>query len=174
MLAHSRPLMALLLAAALSGCAATPEALEGEFSALRPGVATAADTGAPVRWGGRVLDVRPEPERTCFEILSLPLGRDARPDTDATPGRRFLACRDGFADPAAYPRDRLITVTGELVGFSNRSIGEYEYRYPRVRIRTLHLWPRPLPPRESYPAMSPWWHDAHPFDRYPYRHPRYW
>ncbi len=116
---------AFLLTTLTTGCAGPPKALEGEFSALRPEVATESDIGTHVRWGGRLVTVEPERERTCFEILSLPLGSNARPDGDATPGRRFLACRDGFADPAAYPRERLVTITGELTDFTTREIGEY-------------------------------------------------
>ncbi|MEX1080411.1 MAG: Slp family lipoprotein [Halofilum sp. (in: g-proteobacteria)] len=155
-----------------TGCAGPPKALEGEFSALRPEVATESDIGTHVRWGGRLVKVDPERERTCFEILSLPLGNNARPDGDAHPARRFLACRDGFADPAAYPRERLVTITGELIGFTTREIGEYEYHYPIVRARATHLWPRPQPQAAPYPVMRPWGYD--PFwGPYPYADPRY-
>ncbi len=171
---RTRISIALLLALSASGCAGPPKALQGEYSALRPDAATQADIGASVCWGGRVLSVQPERERTCFELLSLPLGRNARPDNDANHGRRFLACRTSFADPAAYPEERLLTVTGELTGFEQRQIGEYQYRYPVVRIRASHLWPRVRPAEHGYPGrMSPWGHDPYPWGRYPYADPRY-
>lgn len=166
--------IALGVALIATGCAGPPKALEGEFSALGPDTATEADRGTSVRWGGRLLDVRPERERTCFEILSLPLGSNARPDTDATHGRRFLACRDGFADPAAYPEERLLTVTGRLTGFERRQIGDYEYRYPVVQVRSSHLWARVRPHQDPYPRrLNPWWYDPYPWGPHPYGDPRF-
>lgn len=167
-------LAVVVLAMLASGCAAPPKALRGEFSALRPGTATEADVSAPVRWGGRILEVQPERDRSCFEILSLPLGPNARPDTDASYGRRFLACRPDFVDPAAYPEERLLTVTGELTAFERREIGEYAYRYPVVQIRASHLWPRVRPREAPYPRpMSPWWYDPYPWGHAPYSDPRF-
>lgn len=164
----ARTALVLTLTALLGGCASTPEALQGEFSALDPATATAADRGTHVRWGGRLLEVRPERDRTCFEILSLPLDdATARPDDDVTPGRRFVACRDGFSDPAAYPEQRLVTVTGTLADFTTRTIGQYDYRYPQVDVRNIHLWPE-LRRRPDYDRdLMPWWYDPYP-RRYPY------
>lgn len=167
--APARAAIALLLGTMMTGCASVPQALQGQFSALDPATATAADQGAHVRWGGRLLEVRPERERTCFEILSLPLAEaTARPNDDATPGRRFLACREGFADPAAYPEQRLVTVTGELAGFATRTIGQYEYRYPRLQARAIHLWPQPRQRADEDYDLMPWWYDPYP-RRSPYR-----
>lgn len=163
--------MPLLAVALLSACASTPDALEGEFAELQPSNASDADAGEAVRWGGRLLKAEPERDRTCFEVLSLPLGSDARPDRDATPGRRFLACQEGFVDPAAFPRDRLVTVTGTFAGFSSREIGDYPYRYPRVDADTVYLWPR-IREYARYPDPYPFWYD--PYYR-PYWGPRhYW
>ncbi len=162
-LATARAAIVLLLSTSVGGCALVPEALQGPFSALDPATATAADRGTHVRWGGRLLEVRPKRERTCFEILSLPLTEaTARPDDKATPGRRFLACREGFADPAAYPEQRLVTVTGQLTGFTTRTIGEHEYRYPRVEVRAIHLWPRPRRRAEDDYDLLPWWYEPYP------------
>lgn len=163
-----RTAVALILTALLGGCASTPEALQGQFSALDPATATATDRGTHVRWGGRLLEVRPERDRTCFEILSLPLDDTTfRPDDNATPGRRFLACRDGFVDPAAYPEQRLVTVTGKLVSFTARTIGQYDYRYPQLDARSIHLWSEPHRRPDYDRDLMPWWYDPYP-RRYPY------
>lgn len=161
-----------LLAALAGACASTPPALRGDYPGPAPAAADDADRGARVRWGGRVLEVHPEAERTCLEILSLPLDGRARPDVGAAPGRRFLACRDGFVEPAAFPRERHVTVTGTLERFVTRAIGGYDYRYPVVRADVLHLWPRPLEPRPYPPwAYDPW----HPHFRHPLGpHPHFW
>lgn len=168
-----RPRSALLalLAALVTSCASTPPALRGDYPGPAPAAAGDEHRGARVRWGGRLLEVRPEAERTCLEILALPLGGDARPDSGASPGRRFLACRDGFVDPAAYPPERHVTVTGTLEGFVTRAIGDYDYRFPVVRIDAIHLWPPPIEPR-AYPAWprDPWY----PYYRDPWGRPYYW
>lgn len=154
---HSRvPLAGLALLALLAtSCASTPPALRGDYPGPAPAAAGDDDIGARVRWGGRLLEVRPEADRTCLEILALALNKRARPDPGAAPGRRFLACRDGFVDPAAYPADRHVTVTGTLEGFVTRAIDAYDYRYPVVRPEAIHRWPPPAPPR----AYPPWHHD---------------
>ena len=160
-----------LTAALLAACASTPEDLRGTFRDLGPASVTEDDVGATVRWGGTLLEVRPEQNRTCFEVLSRPLSETGRPDPEGTAGRRFIACRDGFSDPAAFPAERLVTAVGELTGFRTRAIGEYDYRFPVVRARAVHLWPKPRE-RDAY-APPPWWYD--PYYAYPYyrRYP-YW
>ncbi len=148
----------ILFATLLAGCATTPESLRGEFADIDAADASTEDIGASVRWGGRLLDVLPERERTCFEILALPLDANARPIVGGGASHRFLACRDGFLDPAAFPRDRLITVTGELAEFSERPIGDYDYRYPVLAADPIYLWaalPDPI-----YRYHDPYWrHD---------------
>ena len=161
-----RAITALVLGAALSGCASTPDELRGDYTGPEPAKATDEDIGINVRWGGRLLEVQPRRERTCFEILARELDDIARPlESSSPPGRRFLACRDGFDDPASYPADSDITVVGEINGFETRPIGDYDYRYPVIRPEAVHVWPErrtvdpsPLPPPR-------WWYD--PYWRYP-------
>lgn len=150
------------VALTLGGCASTPETLQGEFADLAPADAGESDIGATVRWGGQLLAVEPEPERTCFEVLSRPLNKAARPQNE-TPGtgRRFLACSDGFIDPAAYPADRDVTLVGELTGFETRAIGGYDYDYPVLALDTVHIWAkRPELDAGAYPHG--WWYGPYP------------
>lgn len=150
----------ILLAAGLpvlAGCATVPEPLRGEYDPATPDLASEEHIGQPVRWGGRLLDVRPEREQTCFEILSLPLDRTARPVRDAVPGQRFIACHDGFSDPAAWNRHRLITVTGILRDFETRPIGDFDYRFPVVETDALHAWAEPIPHPSYYHPYDPYW-----------------
>lgn len=161
-----------VVAVLVSSCASMPPALRGDYPGPAPAAAGDDDIGTRVRWGGRLLEVRPEAERTCFEILALALDGRARPAADASPGHRFLACRDGFVDPAAFPPQRQVTVTGTLEGFVTRAIGAYDYRYPVVRTEVIHLWPRPVEPR----AYPPWRYDPwYPYFRDPWgSRPPYW
>ena len=159
-----------MVAAILGGCASTPAVLEGNYATLTPADADNADLGTRVRWGGHLLEVRPEAERTCFEILSHPLGATARPRPDAPAGRRFIACRAGFSDPAAFPTERLVTVTGTIDDFTRRPIGGYVYRFPLLAADTVYLWAESLPPR-PYAGPPLWWHDHHRglWHRHPHR-----
>src|SRR6187401_1678459 len=96
-----RPLFPVLaLATVLSACATTPTPLQGQFSALQPEQAAAAQVpGEAVRWGGRIVDVHTEKLFTCFEIVGAPLDSNTRPRQVDESSGRFLACRTGFYEP---------------------------------------------------------------------------
>jgi len=162
---HGVCIMMLGLAGLLGACASTPENLRGEFAEVTPARASAEDVGTGVRWGGRVLSVTPERDRTCLQILSLPLDGRARPERDAAPGSRFLACREGFLEPAAFPEDRRITVTGKLQGFERRPVGDYDYRFPVLDAEQIHLWPEVRAARRDYR-----YHGYHGFHGFHGRH----
>lgn len=134
-----------MLAAAvtgLGGCATTPEPLVGEFAQLTPVQAGEAQTGSRVRWGGVLLKTEPKQDRTCFEVLARPLGRSARPVESGSPLGRFIACKEGFQDPAQFEEGRSITVTGRLSDIKPGMVGEYEYQYPVLdSAETVYLWP---------------------------------
>lgn len=154
------------VAALAAGCATAPKPLRGEFAALAPEQASAAQaTGDTVRWGGRIVSVTPDEQATCFEILGRDLGDTARPTraADVSNGR-FLACRSGFYDPAIFAPERDVTVTGRIEGYELRPIGEYEYRYPKIAADVIYLWPEPTeyrydpyPSPMFWPAFRPYW-----------------
>ncbi len=137
--------LAIVLALGLAACASAPKPLQGQFAASLPD--QAGPTGERVRWGGSIVSVVPEAERTCFEILGRPLDMVARPRWDYEPLGRFLACRDRFYDPAIFEQGRDITIAGTLVGFETGKVGEYEYRYPAVEADTVYLWSERVPDR---------------------------
>ncbi len=154
--------LALLAAslALLGACATAPKPLQGAFAPLTPADAAASDhTGAVVRWGGRIVSVEPQANRTCFEMISTRLGDSGRPywASDDT-GGRFLACRTGFYDPALFEKNREVTFTGRIAGYQSRRIGEYEYRFPQVDADVVYLWPvRERVDVIERPAPWPWW-----------------
>ena len=149
-------LAALLLAA----CATQPQPLQGEFADISPQDAVERDSaGAMVRWGGRIVRTEPLANRTCFEMISTRLNSSGRPywATDDV-GGRFIACREGFYDPALFQQDREVTFTGRIDGYESRQIGEYDYRVPRVAADVVYLWPvRERVDVVSRPAPWPWW-----------------
>ena len=157
------PMRKILAAAAFAGllaaCASQPKPLQGSFAELTPRDAAETDaTGSPVRWGGRIVQVEPGPDRTCFEMLSTRLDHFGRPyrASDDT-GGRFIACRAGFYDPAVFEVNREVTFTGRLAGHESRSIGGYSYRFPRLDAEVIYLWPERPRNRVARPAPWPWW-----------------
>ncbi|MBB1471503.1 MULTISPECIES: Slp family lipoprotein [unclassified Luteimonas] len=156
-----RPFIAIAAALLLAACASSqPRPLQGEFNPLSPRDAAAQQaTGAVVRWGGRIVQVEPRPDSTCFEMVSARLDHYGRPywGGDDT-GGRFIACRPGFYDPAVFERNRDVTFTGRISGYETRKIGGYDYRFPQVAADVVYLWPR----RDhinviTRPAPWPWW-----------------
>ena len=146
--------------ALLGACASVPQPLQGEFNPITPRDAAATDsTGASVRWGGRIVNVEPQANRTCFEMISTMLGESGRPywGSDDT-GGRFLACRTGFYDPALFEKNREVTFTGRIAGYESRRIGEYDYRFPKLDAEVVYLWPvRQQVDVIERPAPWPWW-----------------
>ena len=149
-----------LSAALLAGCASQPKPLQGPFAPITPRDAIEADrTGLAVRWGGRVVKVEPQPNRTCFEMISTRLDVYARPywATDDV-GGRFIACRIGFYDPALFQVNREVTFTGTISGYEMRRIGQYEYRFPVLEADVVYLWPiRERVDVLLRPEPWPWW-----------------
>ena len=147
-------------AALLSACVSAPQPLQGDYSPITPREASASDaTGASVRWGGRIVGVEPQENRTCFEMISTYLGSSGRPywGSDDT-GGRFLACRTGFYDPAVFERNREVTFVGRVSGYESRRIGGYDYRFPKVEADVVYLWPQvETVDVMSYPSPWPWW-----------------
>ena len=152
--ASSKPIFTLLAAAVLlTACATAPKPLQGQFSALRPDEAAARQAaGELVRWGGRIVSVQPQADRSCFEIVGAPLGEGGRPRRVDQSEGRFLACRTGFYEPEVFAAGREVTVTGHVEGVEMRKVGDYDYRYPRVAADVIYLWPeyRPVDARSRF------------------------
>lgn len=149
-----------LLAVLLSACASAPTPLQGQFATITPLDATDHDsTGATVRWGGRIVQVEPRENRTCFEMLSTGLDAYGRPhwQHDAV-GGRFIACRNGFYDPAVFEKNREVTFIGRVTGYDVRKVGGYDYRFPHVDADVVYLWPVvQYVDVMAYPPPWPWW-----------------
>lgn len=160
----------------LAGCASVPAPLQGDFRVIAANEAAQGNAiGALVRWGGVVIGVEPQQDRTCIQVLARPLGeRSGRPlDSDRSDGR-FLACRAGFYDPEIFATGREVTVTGQVAALTQRRIGEFDYEMPELAAQVIYLWP----PRVDYDRSfhgGPWpiWYDPwSPWHR-PWGHPRF-
>lgn len=154
----------------LTACVSVPVQFQGDFSLLTPQTTRAQDTGTEIRWGGVILETRPDEQQTCFEILSRPLRKSMRPDdSDQTLGR-FIGCKNGFHDPEVFARGRELTLTGTIERLDVRKVGEFDYRYPIVQAAFVTMWPERqeviVYDYDPY-FYSPWYWS------YPYRHPYY-
>jgi len=156
----------------LSACTTVPVQLQGDYGNLSPESAGAKNIGARVRWGGVVLETRPEADHTCFEILSRALGSSMRPVESDEASGRFIACKGGFYDPEVFVKGREVTITGTLVRIDRRKVGDYNYTYPVVNTDFISLWPkrREVIYRDIYTPFSPYyWYYPYPYYyRYPF------
>jgi outer membrane lipoprotein len=138
-----------------AGCVRPPKPLQGTFPSTTVGDAQRAPrVGERVRWGGELVQTTPVEDSTCFEVVQKPLDRQARPrPVDETTGR-FRACAAGFYDPAVHAPRREVTVVGTLEEVADGKIGDYAYRYPKVRAEAVWLWPEREPPPPV--VYAPW------------------
>jgi outer membrane lipoprotein len=158
-----REIQLLLAVWALAGCASSqvPQAIRERPLQLLTVTEVQQDPGRflgrRVRWGGTIIAAHNRERTTEIEVLSRPLGTDGEPRGDKPGEGRFMALFQGFADPAEYPRDRLLTITGRVQRLEIHPVGEYPYRYPVVEVESRYLWPEPLPPLlpDYYP--NPWY-----------------
>ena len=158
-----------------SACTTIPEQLEGEYLSLTPTNTTEENINTPIRWGGVVLETRPESQYTCFEILAKKLENSMRPkDSDQADGR-FIACKPGFYDPEVFKKGREVTLTGKVIHIDVRKVGEYDYPFPVVDIEFMSLWPERVDPGfyNHYGPYRPYyWHS--PYYGARYRYPYWW
>ena len=167
-------LLATLSGFLFSACTTIPEQLKGDYSSLEPGNTVEKDLQTSVRWGGVILETRPEDKHTCFEILARQLNKSMRPgNTDKSTGR-FIACKPGFYDPEVFKKKREVTVTGKIIYIDVRKIDEYDYHFPIVDIEFITLWPKPINRviYNSWGGYSPYYWRYPSYGRF-YRYP-YW
>jgi outer membrane lipoprotein len=157
-----------------SACTSIPEQLKGEYTPLIPDNTSEKDLKTPVRWGGVLLETRPEADHTCFEILSKQLQKSMRPESSDQAGGRFIACKPGFYDPEVFEKGREVTVTGKVIYMDTRKVGDFDYHFPVVDIEFMSLWPERVNRvyYDYYGAYRPYyWH--YPHYGFYYRYPFY-
>ncbi|MGH8671859.1 MAG: Slp family lipoprotein [Burkholderiales bacterium] len=169
-------MIAFVFALPLAACASVPNELQGQFVDLTPQQAKSLGLeGTPVRWGGDVLEVRPGKSDTCFGVLGRPLDSTGRPLMGDNSIGRFVACMQGFHDPAVYTKGRFVTVVGKLIKPVSQKVGEYDYEYAAVATERIYLWPE-----QSYPPYPAYYYDPwyDPFyyrwGHFRYYHPHRW
>jgi len=130
-----------------------------------------------VRWGGEILETENLENETRFTVLASKLSKSGEPGTTDDSEGRFIAIVPVFLDPKVYAPGRYLTVSGTLLRFEDRKVGEFAYRYPVVQANSYYLWPEEITPAYGYPYpgwYDPWFYDPW-FYRpwYPRRYPYY-
>jgi starvation-inducible outer membrane lipoprotein len=113
--------------------------------------------GATVALGGVVVGAKRLEEGTQIEVIQLPLSDHDRPlgPLENSEGR-FLVIDPEHRDPEALLY-RGITVVGVVIGTKVETIEEFEFAYPCLSARFIHLWgsapgpPAAAPDPASYP-----------------------
>jgi len=96
--------------------------------------------GNAVIWAGVIVETKNLSGHTVIEVLQRPADYQGRPkNLDISKGR-FLARKKGFLDPALYSPGREITIAGTVEGIKISAIGGYDYTYPVIAIKEIHLW----------------------------------
>ncbi len=143
------PLTLPMLAATLLGlaaCATTRPFDTARYDA-RTNPAEVAEnpefyTDAAFLWGGVIVNSVNTQNGTQIEVLAYPLDSSQQPDTDLTPGGRFLVTDERYLETLDYAPGRLLTVGGALTGTREGQIGDASYVYPVIRPDGLRLWPK--------------------------------
>jgi len=120
-----------------------------------------------VRWGGEILETENLENATRFIVLASPLSKGGEPRTTDDSSGRFIAIVPVFLDPKVYASGRQLTVSGTLLRFEDRKVGEFDYRYPVVQADSYYLWPEEIVPAYGYPY--PGWYDPWYYDPWFYR-----
>lgn len=157
---------------ALSSCTTIPEQLKGDYTSLTADSTSESNLQTQVRWGGIILETRPEDNFTCFEILSRQLEKSMRPENADQSLGRFIACKPGFYDPEVFKKEREVTVVGKVIHMDVRKVGDFDYNFPVVDIEFMSLWPKRRMRIHSYGPYYPYyWHYPHYGMHYRYRYP---
>ncbi|PWC20732.1 hypothetical protein DDT52_08450 [Brenneria roseae subsp. roseae] len=128
----------------LSGCVSVPDAIKGtsptpQDDLVRVMNAPQLYVGQESRFGGRVVNVHNDANRTRLEIVSLPLDSGARPQLNQPSEGRFVAYVNRFLEPVDF-KNRLITVVGPITGSEQGAIGNKPYRFVVVDVQGYKRW----------------------------------
>lgn len=164
-------LLILMFFLSLSACSTLPPAIENppaiDISYQQATADIARYKGAPIRWGGAIIDVLNEKTYSRLQIMAYPLNSYGRPNLDKPHIGRFYVRSSEFLDPAIYAKDREVTAAGLLSGDEELIIGKKPLRLPVLDANTIHLWP-------EYERIPYYYNGAYyPFPGY-YGYPYYW
>ncbi|MGR5324506.1 Slp family lipoprotein [Vibrio sp. DNB22_17_1] len=128
----------------LSACSSLPEELSASTEQVLTDYKTfAQDQGQAandVRLGGVIAKVDNLKNQTRLEIVNLPISKSGKPDLNKEPLGRFAVYFDGYLEPVAFSKGRLITIVGKGEGKEKGKIGEHDYIFPVMHGDGYRLW----------------------------------
>ncbi|WCE30551.1 Slp family lipoprotein [Vibrio sp. SCSIO 43137] len=157
-----RTIFFMLIAVGLSACSTLPENLHSENTNLITSYQEWQQSGfdsEEVRIGGVIASVTNLSDRTRIEIVNLPVDSNGKPNLSVTPEKRFSAYVEGYLEPVALAKGRLITVLGTSHGQEQTKVGDYSMTIPIIQALAFHLWrieERVIFDQDS-PFMFPCW-----------------
>lgn len=116
--------------------------------------------GATVALGGVVVGAKRVEGGTEIEVIQLPLSAYDEPEGPlARSEGRFLVIDPEGREPAQL-QNRGITVVGQVVGMRIEKVEEFEFSYPFLSAKFIHLWglasgPGPRAPAPYYDQLYP-------------------
>lgn len=162
---------ALIILAALSGCAASvvsskwsQEAADLTLNEVK--MQPDAYVGRIVVWGGVIVQTTVSKQGSEMIVLKTPTGKAEPPKSREFSTGRFIARTTEFLDPAVYSEGKKVTVAGQIAGVEARPLSQMEYAYPVITIKELHIWTKARYYYESYPFYHRWWGWPGPFYHY--------
>ena len=96
---------------------------------------------ATLEWGGVIVEPENLTDSTELQVIAYPLQNNGRPDLDENPVGRFIAIAPGYLETAEYHRGRQITLSGQVIGIRQGSVGEADYLFPLIEPAEIQLWP---------------------------------
>jgi len=158
-----RTIFFMLIAVGLSACSTLPENLHSENTNLITSYQQWQQSGfaaeSEVRIGGVIASVTNLSDRTRIEIVNLPVDTNGKPDLSVLPEKRFSAYVEGYLEPVALAKGRLITVLGASHGQEQIKVGDFSMTIPVIQAAAFHLWrieERVVFDQDS-PLMFPCW-----------------
>jgi len=149
---YLKKLLLVAFITTLTACVTIPNVLQGDFSNVTPAQTKQKHPmNIPVRWSGYIVNTVNKKDKTCFEVVQTQTYKNLRPkDEIPKNSSRFLACKNGFLEAHAFNK-RMVTITGNLVAYTEQKIGEYNYEYPVIKTDLIYIWRKQSPyPRYNY------------------------
>lgn len=140
----ARLLGIVVAATVLNGCVSVPDAIKGasptpQQDLIRVMHAPQLYIGQEARFGGKVLSVENQQEKTRLEIATVPLDSGARPLLNEASRGRIYADVNGFLDPVDF-RDHLVTVVGPITGIEEGKVGATPYKFMVMQANGYKRW----------------------------------
>lgn len=152
------------LAIVIVGCSSAPVTIQHapsddiQLKQVVPDVN--AHIGDPVRWGGKIIEVKNHQDYSQIQLVQFPLNRYGRPvEADNSQGRFFVRSHD-FLDPEIFTIGSMLTVYGKITDQATITVDQKNLTLPVVEIIDDQRWPinsasgRPYNPKHDWPFVG--------------------